>query len=242
MTVLLVQILVLLVLCALSAFFSGSETILFSITPAQRQRIRARDAAADERIGRCLSDSARLLSTLIVGNTLVNFAIASLGYHVFVAALPDVGGFVAVPAMTLLLLLFGEITPKQIALRRAERLAPVCARLMLFWGTVLAPFNVVLRAVSKAFAKSLSRERRALSDGELVSVLEFATERGEFAPADVEMICRRMRAPPRWGAPRTATCRSSAARRTPWRASTTARRGASRTRCSCRRPSRSTTC
>ena len=48
MTTLLLQILLLLVLCALSAFFSGSETILFSVTPAQRQRIRARDAAADE--------------------------------------------------------------------------------------------------------------------------------------------------------------------------------------------------
>ena len=188
MTVLVVQILVLLVLCALSAFFSGSETILFSITPAQRQRIRARNAAADDRIGRCLSDSARLLSTLLVGNTFVNFAIASLGYHVFVAAMPRVGGVVAVPAMTILLLLFGEITPKQIALRRVEQLAPTCARLILFWGAVLAPFNVVLRAVSSAFSKALSRERRALSDGELVSVLEAASERGEFSSADAEMV------------------------------------------------------
>ena len=188
MTVLALQILSLLVLCAMSAFFSGSETILFSITAAQRQRIRARDAAADERIGRCLSDSARLLSTILVGNTFVNFAIASLGYHVFVAVMPDIGGVVAVPAMTVLLLLFGEITPKQVALRRVEQLAPACARLLLFWGAVLAPFNVVLRAVSRAFAKSLVRERRALSDGELVSVLEAASERGEFAPADAEMI------------------------------------------------------
>ncbi|MBO7683887.1 MAG: HlyC/CorC family transporter [Kiritimatiellae bacterium] len=188
MEALVFQIPVLLALCALSAFFSGSETILFSVTPAQRQRIRARDAASDERIGRCLSDSARLISTLIVGNTFVNFAIASLGYRLFVAAMPEAGGIVAVPAMTLLLLLFCEITPKQVALRRVEQLAPSCARLLLFWGAVLAPFNVVLRTVSKAFAGSLGRERRALSDGELVSVLEFATERGEFAAADAEMI------------------------------------------------------
>ena len=52
---------------------------------AQRQRIRARNRAADERIGRCLADSALLLSTLLVGNTLVNFAIATLGYGLFAA-------------------------------------------------------------------------------------------------------------------------------------------------------------
>ena len=102
--------------------------------------------------------------------------------------MPGVGGLVAVPAMTVALLLFGEITPKQIALRRVETLAPACARLLLFWGAVLAPFNVVLRAVSSAFKKSLSRERRALSDGELVSVLEAASERGEFSAADAEMV------------------------------------------------------
>ena len=182
------QILLMLALFLLSAFFSGSETILFSVTPVQRRRIRERDHSADERLGRCLSDSARLLSTLIVGNTLVNFALATLGYRLLAAWLPGAGGFIAVPVMTALLLLFGEITPKQIALRRVEALAPGCARLLLFWGAALAPFNFVLRFVSRAFTKSIQRERRALSDGELVSVLEAASERGEFSSADAEMV------------------------------------------------------
>ena len=61
-----VSILVLALLLALSAFFSSSETILFSLTPASRMRIRERDAAADRFIGKCLDDSAALLSTLLV--------------------------------------------------------------------------------------------------------------------------------------------------------------------------------
>ena len=182
------QIVLLLALFALSAFFSGSETVVFSITTAQRQRIRARDRKADERIGRCLADSALLLSTLLVGNTFVNFAIAAIGYRIFAAELPAGGGFVAVPVMTVLLLLLGEITPKQIALRRTEALAPVCARFLLFWGRVLAPFNFILRSVSRAFKGALRRERRALSDEELVSVLEAAAEKGEFSVEDAEMI------------------------------------------------------
>ena len=182
------QIVLLLALFALSAFFSGSETVVFAITPTQRQRIRARNPKADRRIGRCLADSALLLSTLLVGNTFVNFAIATLGFRLFSSLLPTGGGVVAVPVMTVLLLVLGEITPKQVALRRTESLAPVCARFLLFWGRVLAPFNFVLRSVSRVFGKALERERRALSDEELVSVLEVAAEKGEFSADDAEMI------------------------------------------------------
>lgn len=180
--------LALVALFLLSAFFSGAETILFSLTDAQRARIRAKDATADGLIQRCVGDSAMLLSTLIVGNTLVNFAIATLGYRLFDRAFPTWGGLLAVPSMTLFLLLFGEITPKRLALRYAESLAPRCARLLLFWRTLLTPFNIAFRFSSRAFATALTRERRALSDAELVSVLESAAERGEFAADDAEMI------------------------------------------------------
>lgn len=175
-------------LFALSAFFSGAETLLFSLTDAQRARIRSRNIRADRRIARCMGDSAMLLSTLLVGNTLVNFAIATVGYLLFDRAFPTWGGVAAVPIITVLLLVFGEITPKQIALRNAERLAPPCAALLLFWRTMLTPFNLAFRFSSRAFAPALERERRALSDAELVSVLESAAERGDFAAADAEMI------------------------------------------------------
>lgn len=174
-------------LFALSFFFSGSETILFSLTSVQRRRIASRSPAAGASIAECLGDSALLLSTLLVGNTLVNFAIATLGYRLFAARLPG-GGLVAVPVMTAALLLFGEIVPKQIALRYTEELAPACARLLLFWRAVLAPCNFLLKSVSSAFRRGLERERRALSDAELVSVIEAGAERGEFAAEDVAMI------------------------------------------------------
>ena len=181
------EIVLLIALFALSFFFSGSETILFSLTPQQRRRIEERDAAAGALVAECLADSALLLSTLLVGNTLVNFAIATIGYGLFAAWIP-VGGLFAVPVMTIGLLVFGEITPKQIALRKAEALAPACARLLLFWKRILAPFNILLKSASRAFRKGLERERRALSDAELLSVIEACTERGDFAPEDAEMI------------------------------------------------------
>lgn len=177
------------VLFCLSAFFSGAETILFSLTGVQRARIRARSAKADAHIGRCVEDSATLLSTILVGNTFVNFAVATIGYSLFAKALPEWGGFVAVPVMTVLLLLFGEITPKRLALRHAERLAPACARAMLLCRVLFTPFNKVFAFASRALAPALEKERKALSDVELVSVLDAVSENGGgFSPADAEMI------------------------------------------------------
>ena len=151
------SIAVLAVLFCLSAFFSGAETILFSLTGVQRARIRARSAKADAHIGRCVEDSATLLSTILVGNTFVNFAVATIGYGLFAKALPAWGGFVAVPVMTVLLLLFGEITPKRFALRHAERLAPACARAMLLCRVLFAPFSSQ-PAVSPTAASSKTQD------------------------------------------------------------------------------------
>ena len=175
------------VLFLLSAFFSSAETVLLSLTGAQRSRIRERDLDADRRIQRCLSDKAVLFSTLLVGNTFVNFAISTLGYYLFSRLIPG-GGWIAIPVMTVLLLVFGEITPKRLALKYTEEIAPVFVRLLWFWRAILSPFNVVLRFTSRAFATALEKERRALSDDELVSVMESAAEHGTVSAADAEMV------------------------------------------------------
>lgn len=174
-------------LFVLSAFFSSAETVLFSLTNSQRARIKARNPAADVTIGKCLDDKAALFSTLLVGNTFVNFAISTLGYYLLCALIPS-GGWLAVPVMTVLLLLFGEITPKRLALKYTEEIAPLYARMLWFWRAAFTPFNMVLRASSRAFSPMLARERRALSDGELVSVMESAAEHGEVSLADAEMV------------------------------------------------------
>ena len=180
-------IVILPVLFALSAFFSSAETVLFSLTGAQRARIRLKSPGADVSIGRCLDDKPMLFSTLLVGNTFVNFAISAIGYRLFRDYIPY-GACLAVPVMTVLLLVFGEITPKRMALRYAEEFAPLFAPLLLFWRGILSPFSLVLRFSSRAFAPALERERRALSDSEFVSVLESAAERGDVSAADAEMV------------------------------------------------------
>ncbi len=162
--------------------------MLFSLTPTQRARLRERNPKASAKLEKCLADSALCLSTILVGNTFVNFAIATLGYIALSRLAPAWGGVAAVPVMTILLLVFGEITPKLFALGNAERVAPACAVFLLFWRALLSPLLFAFSFAERAFAPVLTLERRALSDAELVSVLESAAESGDFAAADVEMI------------------------------------------------------
>lgn len=174
-------------LFVLSAFFSSAETVLFSLTGAERARIKAKNPKAETLIRFCLTDKAVLFSTLLVGNTFVNFALATLGYRLFAKWIP-LAPYLAVPVMTIMLLVFGEITPKRLALKFTEELAPVYAAILIFWRYLLTPFNAVLRYTSRAFAPALERERRALSDEELVSVLESAAENGDVSRKDAEMV------------------------------------------------------
>ncbi len=178
----------LLLLFGLSAFFSGCETVLFSLSPIQIQRIRQRDAAAGGRLERLLADPALTLSTLLVGNTLVNFALATLGFWIADTCVPGRGEMIAIPLMTLALLLFGEVTPKRVAIGHAERLAAPCSRLLLFWLRLLRPFSAILTAGPRVFGQALGRERRALTDDELRTVMEVGEEQGVLEAGEASMV------------------------------------------------------
>ena len=107
-SLLVVELAVLTVLLALSAFFSASETVLFSLNSIQVQRIRDRDRKAGGRVAALLANPSRTLSTILIGNTLVNVAIASLGYALIRRLVPSAWAeAVAIPTMTVILLLFG---------------------------------------------------------------------------------------------------------------------------------------
>lgn len=179
---------VLLVLFVLSAFFSASETVLFSLTPLQVRRISDHNAGLGHTISAWLVDPARALSTILAGNTLVNFAIASFGYLLFEQLLPSYAEAVSVPLFTVLLLLFGEIAPKQFAMRNAERLAPFCVRALSFWTVALAPFAHLMAAGTRVFRNLLSRERRALSDDELRAVVDSAAASGVLDSEEASMV------------------------------------------------------
>ena len=135
-----VSIPALILLFCFSAFFSSSESALFSLDPIQIHRIREKHPRAADRIEHALSRPTQLLSAILVGNTLVNVVAAALGYAVMENLLPARGVALAIPTMTILLLIFGEISPKRLALHLPEKLS-------IFYA---APLDVFTRAMAPA--------------------------------------------------------------------------------------------
>ena len=186
---------VLVALFALSAFFSSAETVLFSLTPRQLQALERVKPSVARRIGGWQKEPSRILSTILAGNTLVNFAIASLGYTLMLRFVETGTAAVSVATFTLLLLVFGEILPKQYAMRHAEKMAAFCVRMLLFCRIILKPFSVLMVAGSRVFGDLLARERRALSDDELRAVVESAAATGELDREEASMVEGVMRLP-----------------------------------------------
>jgi putative hemolysin len=117
------QLLVIVLLLCLSAFFSGSETTLFSLSPGKREELAGSRPRTAERVGKLLSDPGRLLGTLLLGNLIVNTAASSVFTLALLAMARRLGANEALVLgiggiiMTVVLLVFAEVTPKVIASR-----------------------------------------------------------------------------------------------------------------------------
>ena len=136
-----------LLLC--SAFFSSAETALFSLSTLQVHRLRRSRPDAAALLEGLLATPTRLLSTILIGNTLVNVSAAGLGYLLAEEFWPGRGEWISIPAMTLALLLFGEITPKRLAMLHAETLSVRYGPLLKWLIEVTAPLRAMLEAISR---------------------------------------------------------------------------------------------
>ena len=144
----------LIVICViLSGFFSSSEAAFLSLQRARLAHLVETKKSGALRVSRMLEQPERLLSTILLGNNLVNVAFASLITVTTVALLGDgregTGVIVATAVATAALLIVGEIVPKTFAVIYAERLALLYARPLQFIETLLFPFVAVLHRIGR---------------------------------------------------------------------------------------------
>ena len=168
----------LVVLAVMSAFFSSAESALFSLNPLQVHRIRASRAKAAERIERVLGHPTWLLSGLLIGNTVANVGIASLGYNLIERLLPARGVALAIPAVTTFLLIFGEVTPKRVALRWPESLSVLYAAPLEWMIWLMTPVRKVLGSLALWLERMMGPASIGLTEGEFRTALGIGEERG----------------------------------------------------------------
>jgi CBS domain containing-hemolysin-like protein len=186
----LLDLLVLLLLLLLSAAFSGSETALFSLGQTDLARLRE---GGGHRVLRLLEDAPRLLAALLIGNLLVNTAASVLATSVLVRRLGASGLVVAVPAMTVVLLLVGEITPKLAALRRRRRIARFVSPVLSVWVALLRPVLALVSRLSEGLLSRLPFERsgsRPLSVDELQTAAGFAVRDASLTETEGRFLIR----------------------------------------------------
>ncbi len=177
-----------LLLCA-SAFFSSSETIFFSLNPLQVRRMTQANAVTGKRIHDLLANPTRLLSTILIGNTIVNVAIAAVGYELVRRMVPPgLGALVAIPLVTILLVIFGEAGPKRLGLKLAERLAPAYGILLNALAVAFTPLRRLLEKLTQTFESMFRPRGRGLSEDEFKTVLEIGNEEGILNADELAMI------------------------------------------------------
>lgn len=183
---------VLIVLLVLSGFFSSSETAFLSIQRVQLEHAIRGSVPGAAAVGHLLRTPGRLLSAILLGNNLVNTAAAAVGT---VIATELVGGgqgvLLATAAITVLLVIFGEVGPKTIALNFSLPMARVYAIPMRPWVAFTRPVVVLLDFVSRLFmrlAGATSADQASLTIGELRTAIAIGRESGTLEHEQSEML------------------------------------------------------
>ena len=187
-----VQLISLVVLIALSAFFSSSETALVTVN-----RIRMRTLAEDgdkraARVLRITDDSGKMLSAILIGNNVVNLSASSLATTLAVKLWGSVGAGVATGVLTVLILIFGEISPKTLATINAEKLALSVSGAIEFLMKILTPVIFVINKLSNGFLHILgvdpSSKSEQMTEEELRTIVDVSKESGVIESEEHEMI------------------------------------------------------
>ena len=186
-------------LLTLSAFFSSSETAYLSIEGVRMEHERQRRLPGADRAAALLSEPRRLLASILVGNNLVNTGAATVGG---VIAQELVGGseglsiIVATVAVTVLLVIFGEIGPKSVALHHNLTMARYYSLPLIWWSRLIAPAVAALDWTSRIWLRIVGGEEEAhsaLSLGELRTAIVQARDEGEIDVGDTSVLLGALR-------------------------------------------------
>ena len=184
------MIVALVALICMSAFFSACETSYSSLNLI---RLRSRADAGDATAKRVLALAERydnLLSTILIGNNIVNIGASSLATVLFIRLVGEERGpTVSTVAMTILVLVFGEVTPKSLAKEMPERFATLVAPVLQLLLTLCAPFNFLFACWKKFLSRHFhTGEADTVTEGELITMVSEAEEDGEITDHESELI------------------------------------------------------
>ena len=183
------SILILVLLITMSAYFSATETAYSSLNKIKLKSI-ANKGNKKAKLALELSEKYdSVISTILIGNNIVNIATASLATVLFTKLLGSSGVTVSTIVMTILILIFGEISPKSIAKDIPESFAIVSAPLLNAFCIILKPINNLFCLWKKVISKVFKIQKHSgITDDEILTIAEEAENEGGINPQQLEII------------------------------------------------------
>lgn len=185
------QIVILFILIILSGFFSGSEVALLSITPVRVRTYLKEKRKGSIALDRLKLNPRRMIITILIGNNVVNIVAASLTAYIASQKFGSTGIGILTGILTLVILIFGEITPKTLASRYAGRFSLWVARPIELMGTLLYPLVYILEKLTKTLENSVKLEiHEVITEADIKNMIEFGVEQKIVQPEEQYIINR----------------------------------------------------
>lgn len=187
-----VQLVVLVILLMGSAFFSASETALMSISKIDARHMVDQNIKNAKIVSKLVEDPNKLLGAILVGNNIVNIGASSLATVVATDIFESAGPGIATGVMTLLVLIFGEITPKSLSTQKSQEVACFVARPISLVVLILTPVVKVLMFISnlmiRLFGGQIDTSKPFITTDELKTIVTVSHEEGVLEEEEKEMI------------------------------------------------------
>ena len=187
-----VQITILIILLFLSSFFSMSETALMSLSKIRVRHMVEEGVKGAKLVEKLIEDPNKLLGAILIGNNIVNIAATSISTSLFISLWGQQGVAAATALMTVLVLIFGEITPKTISANNPEKVSVVVSKPINFFVIILKPivfiFNIVTSIIFKIFGVDGDGVKPFITEEELKTMVNVSHEEGLLEMEEREII------------------------------------------------------
>lgn len=185
--------LILLCLCVvLSALFSSSETAFMSLSPIKVRQLLKRRAKNAKLIHKLKSKQDKLLTTILIGNNIVNAFASALGASAAISFFGETGVGIATALMTFAILIFGEIVPKTVASHQPETAACNLSKIVLFFEVLLSPlvlfFSGAVKLITAAIRRFFPEQMPLVTEEELKMLIDVGNQEGTLEAGEKEML------------------------------------------------------
>ncbi len=183
-------LLVLLVL--MSAFFSSSETALINMSKIRLKYLVKEKVKNADKLEKLYEDSNKLIGAILIGNNIVNVATSSIATIITTSRFSNAGLGISVGLTTLVILIFGEITPKNLALKNSESISLFVAPIILFLVRIFTPILFILNNISNLLSALLGQrnddKKPTITQDELKTIVDVSNQEGVLETDETEMI------------------------------------------------------